>query len=137
MTCAGTRAITYDARGNTLSETRPASKTVAATYDGYGRLLTYNRTGDSPQTNVYNGLDDRVSVTTKPATKSIVTLYLYDGDGRLLGEYSPAPAKAGGASARAGVPARDFPVLQPASLIGSPRSANRRMGDPAMIGNAT
>ena len=91
-TTAGLRSIAYDARGNSLSEVRPASKTVAATYDGYGRLLTYNRTGDSPQTHVYNGLDDRVSVTTKPASKNIVTLYVYDGDGRLLGEYGASAA---------------------------------------------
>ena len=60
-----------------------SSKTFAATYDGFGRLLTYSRTGDPAQTNVYNGVDDRVSVTSGSTTRK----YLYDGDGRQLGEY--------------------------------------------------
>lgn len=66
-----------------MSETRPASKTVAATYDGYGRLLTYTRTGDPAQTNVYNGLDDRVKATSA----STAHVFTFDPDGRVLGEY--------------------------------------------------
>ena len=77
------RAIAYDGRGNTASETRPASATVTTGYDGHGRLISYVRTGDASQTNVYNGLDDRVTVTSGSTTRR----YLYDADGRLLGEY--------------------------------------------------
>ena len=82
MTVTETPTIAYAARGNMLCEARPASKPVAATYDGHGRLLSYTRTGDSPPTNVYNGLDDRVSVTTKPGNKAIVTLSRRHRSGR-------------------------------------------------------
>jgi YD repeat-containing protein len=80
---SGTRSITYDARGNTASETRPASVSVSTTYDGYARLTGYTRTGDPSQTIGYNGLDDRVLVTSGATTRR----YLYDPDGRLMGEY--------------------------------------------------
>jgi RHS repeat-associated protein len=83
VNASGTRSISYDGRGNTIGETRPGGGSVTATYDGYGRLLTYNRTGDPSQTNAYNGLDDRVSATSGSVTHS----FLYDSDGRLLGEY--------------------------------------------------
>jgi RHS repeat-associated protein len=84
----GTRSISYDARGNTIGETRPGGATVSTSYDGYGRLLTYARTGDASQTNVYNGLDERVSVTSGSTTHSFV----YDPDGRLIGEYDASGA---------------------------------------------
>jgi YD repeat-containing protein len=67
---SGTRSISYDDRGNTLSESRPGGTAVAATYDGYGRLLTYDRTGDPSQANAYNGLDDRVSADSGGTTHS-------------------------------------------------------------------
>ena len=82
-TGTGQRSITYDARGNTSGETRPGSVTATVAYDAYARLAGYTRTGDPTQTNVYNGLDDRVKVTSG----SIVRSYLYDGKGRLLGDY--------------------------------------------------
>ena len=84
------RAIAYDGRGNTASETRPASATVTTGYDGHGRLISYVRTGDASQTNVYNGLDDRVTVTSGSTTRR----YLYDADGRLLGEYGASASAA-------------------------------------------
>jgi RHS repeat-associated protein len=87
-TPAGVRSIAYDARGNTASETRPASVGVTTGYDGYGRLTSYTRTGDASQVNVYNGLDDRVTVTSG----STVRRYVYDADGRLLGEYGTSAA---------------------------------------------
>ena len=80
---AGTRSITYDNRGNTASETRPASVTATVTYDGHGRLTGYVRTGDATQANVYNGLDDRVVITSG----ATIRRFLYDADGRVLGEY--------------------------------------------------
>ena len=46
-------------------------------------MLTYTRTGDPAQSNLYNGLDDRVSSTSGSTTHSFV----YDADGRVLGEY--------------------------------------------------
>ncbi|MBK6299252.1 MAG: RHS repeat protein [Sphingomonadales bacterium] len=80
---AGTRSISYDNRGNTASEARPASVSATVTYDGHGRLTGYVRTGDATQANVYNGLDDRVVVTSG----STVRRFLYDAGGRVLGEY--------------------------------------------------
>jgi RHS repeat-associated protein len=84
---AGTRAISYDARGNTLSETRPASVSVTAAYDGYARLTSYAQGGTS-FAHVYNGLDDRVATTTGGTTRR----YVYDADGRILGEYGASAA---------------------------------------------
>ena len=71
--------------------------------DGYGRLLSYVRSSDPAQANAYNGLDERVGATSGSVTHSFV----YDPDGRLMGEYdssgSPvaetiwlSPAVAGG-----------------------------------------
>lgn len=70
-------------RGNAIAETRPGGGGVGASYDGYGRLLTYTRSGDPAQANAYNGLDDRVSATSGSTTRA----YVYDPDGRMLGEY--------------------------------------------------
>lgn len=67
-----TRSITCDARGNTLTETRPGSVVVATTYDGYGRLLSYARTDTPARANVYNRLDDRVKVTSGSTTCAYV-----------------------------------------------------------------
>jgi RHS repeat-associated protein len=89
-TASGTRSITYDARGNTASETRPGAVSVTTAYDGYGRLTSYVRTGDPAQANVYNGLDDRVAVTSGGTTSRFV----YDPDGRLIGEYGASAAVA-------------------------------------------
>ena len=69
---SGTRSISYDARGNTSGETRPGGASVTTSYDGYARLLSYDRTGDPAQSNAYNGLDDRVSVTSGSATHEFV-----------------------------------------------------------------
>lgn len=80
---SGARSISYDNRGNTISETRPGGGTVSTSYDGYGRLLSYVRTGDPSQANSYNGLDDRVTATSGGTTHSFV----YDADRRLIGEY--------------------------------------------------
>jgi YD repeat-containing protein len=73
----------YDARGNTASETRPSAVRVATSYDGHGHLLSYTRTGDASQANVYNGLDDRVTV----ASGTTIRRFVYDPGGRVLGEY--------------------------------------------------
>jgi len=78
----GTRSITYDGRGNTLGETRPTS-TITTGYDGYGRLTSYQTTGGASLVNAYDGLDDRVSAGTAADMRQ----YIYDGDGRMMGEY--------------------------------------------------
>ena len=85
---AGSRTITYNAAGNTSSETRPASVTVSTTYDGYGRLTGYTRTGTSALTFAYNGRDDRVSMTSSTGTRRFV----YGPDGRVMGEYGASAA---------------------------------------------
>jgi YD repeat-containing protein len=56
---------------------------VTTIYDGHGRLTSYSRTGDATQSNVYNGLDQRVSVTSG----STIRRFVYDPDGRVIGEY--------------------------------------------------
>lgn len=79
---SGTRSIAYDGRGNTMGETRPTSA-ITAGYDGYGRLTSYQTTGGASLTNAYDGLDDRVSAGTATDMRQ----YIYDGDGRMMGEY--------------------------------------------------
>jgi YD repeat-containing protein len=81
----GTRSFVYDARGNMQSESRTgnASTTVTALYDGHARLISLARTGEDTQGNVYNGMDQRVVVTSGTVTRRFV----YDPDGRVLGEY--------------------------------------------------
>jgi RHS repeat-associated protein len=87
VTPAGTRAITYDARGNTLSEARPAAVSVSAGYDGYARLTSYVRSGTPSLAFGYNGMDDRVLQTSTSGGVTTTTRYMYDADGRVLGEY--------------------------------------------------
>jgi len=79
----GVRSITYDGRGNTATESRPGSVSVSTTYDGYARLTGYTRTGAGALTFGYNGMDDRVSMVLATGTRR----FLYDADGRTLGEY--------------------------------------------------
>lgn len=76
------RTYSYDGRGNLDGEVR-GGVTATPGYDAHGRLASYTRTGDPSQANVYNGLEDRVEVTSG----SSVRRYLYDGMGRLLGDY--------------------------------------------------
>jgi YD repeat-containing protein len=59
-TAAGTRSLSYDARGNLSAETRPGAVTASSSYDGYARLTSYVRTGEASLTFTYNGMDDRV-----------------------------------------------------------------------------
>lgn len=85
---AGARTIGYDARGNMIAETRPGSVTVAVGYDGHGRLISYAAGGSVALANSYNGLDDRVAVASGADTRR----YIFDGDGRMLGEYGALAA---------------------------------------------
>ncbi len=87
-TPSGTRAINYDGRGNTSSETRGASVNVSVAYDGHGRLTSYARTGEVTQGHVYNGLDDRVSTSRGTDTRRFV----YDSMGRVLAEFGASAA---------------------------------------------
>jgi YD repeat-containing protein len=90
-TASGTRSATYDARGNTLSTFRPGVA-VAAGYDGHGRLVSYARTNEPDRANSYNGLDERVKVTTSDGWDTNVLYYVYDLDHRLIGEYGATGA---------------------------------------------
>ncbi|WHO38400.1 RHS repeat-associated core domain-containing protein [Sphingobium sp. AP49] len=85
---AGTRTIGYDGRGNTASESRPGSISASTSYDGYGRLTGYSRTDVGALDFAYNGLDDRVTMTSGTGTRRFV----YDPDGRVLGEYGASAA---------------------------------------------
>jgi YD repeat-containing protein len=87
------RTITYDGRGNTVTETR-GTQNVAAAYDGYGRLTTYGRSGAESFAHAYNGMDDRISTVTTIGTTSTTRRFLYDGSGRVLGEYGASAAMA-------------------------------------------
>jgi RHS repeat-associated protein len=87
------RSITYDGRGNTVTETR-GTQTVTAAYDGYGRLTAYSRSGAESFAHGYNGMDDRVSTATSIGTTSTTRRFLYDMSGRVLGEYGASSAMA-------------------------------------------
>jgi RHS repeat-associated protein len=82
-TAAGTRALAYDARGNLATDTRPGAVTATTGYDGYARLTSYARTGEASLSFTYNGMDDRVREVRGSATRR----YVYDGAGRVIGEY--------------------------------------------------
>ncbi len=85
---SGVRSFVPDARGNLSSETRPNGISINAAYDGYGRLISYARTGEADLSNSYNGLDERVSQSNIiGGTINSVKRYVYDGMGRILGEY--------------------------------------------------
>jgi RHS repeat-associated protein len=84
---AGTRTIAYDGRGNTIGETRPG-ETITVGYDGYGRLTRYQTAGSAALLNDYNGLDERVS----SGTSADMRRFVYDSDGRLMGEYGTSAA---------------------------------------------
>ena len=88
VNASGTRAISYDGRGNTSSESRPGSVSATTGYDGYGRLTAYARTDIGSLSFVYNGQDDRVAMTSGTGTRRFV----YDPDGRVLGEYGASAA---------------------------------------------
>jgi RHS repeat-associated protein len=79
----GTRSLSYDARGNLSTETRPLGVSASTAYDGYARLTGYSRTGEAALSFGYNGLDDRVAQVSGATT----TRYVYDSDGRVIGEY--------------------------------------------------
>jgi RHS repeat-associated protein len=78
-----TRSLSYDTRGNLSAETRPGAVTASTSYDGYARLTSYARTGEASLSFIYNGMDDRVREVRGTTTRR----YLYDGAGRILGEY--------------------------------------------------
>lgn len=82
-TLAGTRSFSHDARGNLSCETRPGGVSVTAAYDGYARLTSYTRTNEQPLAMRYNGMDQRVALTTGTITRR----FIQDRDGRMLGEY--------------------------------------------------
>jgi RHS repeat-associated protein len=85
----GTRSVTYDARGNTLAETRPGAVSATTAYDGYARLTGYTRSDAGTLSFAYNGLDDRVSMTL-PASGT--RRFVYDAGGRVIGEYGTSAA---------------------------------------------
>lgn len=84
---SGTRSITYDGRGNTASEVRPDGINITTTYDGFARLTGYQRT-DTALTFAYNGRDDRVGMVRD----GVQRWFVYDPDGRVIGEYGAGGA---------------------------------------------
>jgi RHS repeat-associated protein len=80
---AGLRTVSYDARGNTVAETRADGTLVAASYDGQARLSGYERNNIGAQVYTYNGLGDRVRVDKPTGTRRFV----YDSQGRVMAEY--------------------------------------------------
>lgn len=86
---SGTRTVSYDARGNTVAETRPDGVAVAAGYDGFARLESYSRSNIGAQTYVYNGLGDRVRVVKPTGTRHFV----YDSQGRVVAEYGASASE--------------------------------------------
>ncbi|HVR89831.1 MAG TPA: RHS repeat domain-containing protein [Novosphingobium sp.] len=81
---SGTRSVTYDARGNTVSETRPGSIAATTDYDGHGRLTGYSRSDAGTLSFAYNGLDDRVAMTLPASgTRRFVYDFGRPCDGRI------------------------------------------------------
>ena len=121
---AGTRAITYDGRGNTASESRPGSISATMTYDSYARLTGYARTDVGTLSFVYNGRDDRVAMTNSAGTRRFV----YDADGRALGEYG---ASAADVKAEFVWAAPELPTTMPSSVaVKVPAAIAARGRDP-------
>jgi len=86
---AGTRTFGYDARGNLANDNRAGSVSATTAYDSYARLVSYARTDVGTLSFVYNGRDDRVAMTSGTAgTRE----FIYDPDGRVLGEYGASAA---------------------------------------------
>lgn len=82
------RTLSYDTRGNLITDTRSGGAAITAAYDGQGRLISYARSGEASLSHVYNGLDDRVSTTTSLSGGGTDTRhFVYAPDGRVLGEY--------------------------------------------------
>lgn len=84
----GVRAISYDGRGNTVAETRPGAAAITTDYDGFGRLTGYQASDGLALLNGYDGLDDRVS----SGSAADMRHFIYDGDGRMMGEYGASAA---------------------------------------------
>jgi RHS repeat-associated protein len=87
---SGTRAFTYDARGNLTGEARPGGATVTLAYDGHARLTSYALSGSPSQAMAYNGFDERVGMVTTPSGgggPSDTRTFVYDFDHRIIGEY--------------------------------------------------
>jgi RHS repeat-associated protein len=84
---AATRTLSYDAAGNTTLDNRVVTA-LGYTYDASGRLVTA-KTGAFTTTYTNNGLGERMSRSGYGA-KSITggkETFVYDEEGRLLGEY--------------------------------------------------
>ena len=82
------RSFTYDGRGSFASEPR-GTTTMTYGYDAYGRL-TSAANSQYPTRNmtmVYNGLDQRASVTVATSATATPRVFIYDGSSRLIGEY--------------------------------------------------
>ena len=79
---SGTRAISYDGRGNTAAETRPDGIAIQTSYDGFARLTGYTRS-DTALSFGYNGRDDRIGMIRD----GVQRWFVYDLDGRVIGEY--------------------------------------------------
>jgi RHS repeat-associated protein len=82
-----TRVFTHDARGNLIGEARASGPQIAVQYDAYGRLKSYSQIGTLSINMAYNGLGERVQEVRVDANGTDTRHFVYDNDGRLLGEY--------------------------------------------------
>ena len=73
------RTFSYDAMGNITGD-----GTFTATYDARGRLKTVTKAGSTTSYD-YDGIGQRIKKSGGPAG---TVFYVYDTDGRLLGEYN-------------------------------------------------
>ncbi|MBN8830524.1 MAG: hypothetical protein J0G94_07805 [Sphingomonadales bacterium] len=80
---AGTRSFIYDGRGNLAGESLPGGANITTDYDGHAQLTGYVRSDVGSFTFAYKGRADRV-VQTNGAGRG---RFIYDPDGRVLGEY--------------------------------------------------
>ena len=91
---AGLRGISYDNRGNPVTESRSPTQSVDLAYDGYGRLTGYARSGEASLAHQYNGLDDRIATTSTTSSGVETRRFVYAPDGRVIGEYGTSTTDA-------------------------------------------
>jgi RHS repeat-associated protein len=81
---AGLGPRTYDAMGNTIT-----NGSYTFPHDEHGRLREFHAGSTHHQTYLYNGLGERV-IRIGVATPATTLQFVYDEEGRLLGEYTSA-----------------------------------------------
>jgi YD repeat-containing protein len=124
-----TRQLSYDGRGNIGGDVR-GTVTNTALYDAYGRLGSYASTGVSTWVMKYNGDDERVEVKIGTGTPR---RFVYDEDGRLIGEYGNTVATINAEHVWL-MPAANEGGYEPLALVGPTTTSWVHGGQPRQAG---